>query len=53
MVKAPVNEGQMVGWLVYSLDDKEIGRVEIQAAESVEEAGFGDYWKKAWGAFLL
>ena len=53
MVKAPVNEGQVVGWLVYSLDDKEIGRVEIQAAERVEEAGFGDYWKKVWGAFLL
>ena len=43
----------MVGWLVYSLNGEEIGRVEIQAAESVEEAGFGDYWKKMWEAFLL
>ena len=52
-VKAPVAEGDVVGWLVYSLNGKEIGKVEIQAAESVEEAGFVDYWKKVWGAFLL
>ena len=52
-VKAPVTEGDSVGWLIYSLGGKEIGRVEILAAESVEEAGFGDYWKKVWGAFLM
>ena len=52
-VKAPVEEGDPVGWLIYSLGEKEIGRVEIQAAESVEEAGFGDYWKKVWEIFLL
>ena len=52
-VKAPVNEGDIVGWLVYSLNGKEIGHMEIQAAESVEEASFGDYWKKVWGAFLM
>ena len=52
-VKAPVMEGDVVGYLVYSLNGTEIGRVEIQAAESVDEAGFGDYWKKVWGTFLL
>ncbi len=52
-VKAPVTEGDVVGWLVYSLNEKEIGRVEIRAAENVPEAGYGDYWKKLWGAFLL
>ena len=53
LVKAPVTEGDPMGWLIYSLGGKEIGRVEIQAAESVEEAGFGDYWKKVWKIFLL
>ena len=52
-VKAPVAEGDVVGWLVYSLNGTEIGRVEIQAAEAVEEAGFGDYWKKVLGVFFM
>lgn len=52
-VKAPVTEGDVVGHLVYSLNGQEIGRVEIQAAETVEEAGFGDYWKRVWELFLV
>lgn len=52
-VKAPVAEGDVVGNLVYSLNGTEIGRVEIQAAESVEEAGYFDYWKRVWGEFLM
>jgi len=52
-VKAPVTEGDVVGHLVYSLNDKEIGRVEILAGETVEEAGYRDYWRKVWGTFQL
>lgn len=52
-VKAPVAEGDVIGSLVYTLNGKEIGRVEIQAAESVEEAGYFDYWKKVWEDFCL
>ncbi len=52
-IQAPVTEGDVVGSLVYSLNGREIGRVEIQAAESVEEAGYLDYWKKVWEEFRL
>ncbi len=52
-LKAPVTEGDVVGHLIYLLQGKEIGRVEILAAESVEEAGFGDYWKKLWREFMM
>ena len=43
----------MVGSLVYSLNGTEIGRIDIQAAETVEEAGYMDYWKKVWEEYLL
>lgn len=52
-IQAPVTEGDNVGSLVYKLNGTEIGRVEIQAAESVEEAGYLDYWKRLWSEFLL
>lgn len=52
-IKAPVTEGDAVGSLVYALNGKEIGRVDILAAESVEEAGYFDYWKKVWKQFLM
>ena len=48
-----MTEGDNVGSLVYKLNGTEIGRVEIQAAESVEEAGYLDYWKRLWSEFLL
>ncbi|MDO5424341.1 MAG: D-alanyl-D-alanine carboxypeptidase family protein [Eubacteriales bacterium] len=47
-VKAPIQEGDILGEAVYSLNGKEIGRVKILAAESVEEADFLHYLKKAW-----
>ena len=50
---APLNEGDVVGSLVYSLNGTEIGRIDIQAAETVEEAGYMDYWKKVWEEYLL
>lgn len=50
---APVNEGDVVGSLVYSLNGTEIGRVDILAAETVEEAGYMDYWKQMWEEYLL
>ena len=47
-LEAPVREGDVLGYLVYRLDGEEIGRIQITAAESVDEAGFFDYWKKVW-----
>ena len=53
MVRGGEEGGCMTGEEKFWLDGKEIGRVEIRTAESVDEAGFKDYWKKVWGAFLL
>ena len=42
-VEAPVKEGDPVGILEYRMGETVVGSVEIQAAESVEAAGIGDY----------
>ena len=47
-IEAPIVIGDVLGYLVYRLDGQEIGRVEILAAQSVEKAGFFDYWRKIW-----
>lgn len=47
---APVREGDIVGSLTYTLEGKELGTVNILAAETVEAASYQDYlgwlWKK-------
>lgn len=43
--------GRCVGHLVYRLDGRELGSVEIEAAETVEKAGLWDYFKKVMGVF--
>ena len=50
---APVRKGDVVGYLVYKLNGEELGRVSIDAAQDVEEAGFLDYWKRMWKNVLL
>lgn len=45
-IKAPVKKGQTVGKLIYKLNEKEIGSVDILAEESIDQAGFVDYLKK-------
>lgn len=52
-VKAPVKEGDVVGRIIYTLDEKEIGSVEIFADETVKKAGFLDYLGKAFKKFLI
>lgn len=52
-VTAPVEEGQKVGSLIYTLEGKELGRVDILAAEEAQKAGYGDCLKKVWRQFLL
>lgn len=49
--KAPVREGDVIGHLVYRLDGRKLGSVEIEAAETVEKAGLWDYFKKVMGVF--
>lgn len=51
--KAPVKEGDVAGEAVYMLGGKEIGRVPIVYAQTLEQAGFFDYLKKTVTKILL
>lgn len=46
-IQAPVNEGDILGYLVYRLNGSELGRVEIIATEEVRKANLFDAMKKA------
>lgn len=45
-VTAPIYEGDVVGSAEYYLGEKLVGAVDIVAGDTVEPAGFGDYFKK-------
>ena len=49
---APIEEGSVIGQLVYKYDGKTLGTVDILASESVDEASYGDYLGKLWKVFL-
>ena len=50
---APISEGDVVGTLTYRLGDTILGSVNILAAESVEKAGYWDYFQKLLSQSLL
>ena len=50
---APVNEGDILGRLVYRLNGQEIGSVDIVAAENVRKANFMDSFKRAFFALAV
>lgn len=52
-VTAPVQEGETAGYLVYTLDGKEIGRSELVFDKSIEKAGYGFCLKKAWEVYSM
>lgn len=52
-VKAPVKKGDVVGQIIYTLNGSEIGRSDLVAGESVKEAKFFDYLKKAFRAVFM
>ena len=52
-VPAPVQKGDVVGRIVYTLDGSEIGATDLIASESVEKASFFDYLKDALEAAFL
>ena len=41
-IQAPVEEGDVVGKVIYSYDGRDIGSVDITACESVKKATFAD-----------
>lgn len=42
-VQAPVKEGEVAGYAVYTLKEQEIGRVAILYTQDIEKASLGDY----------
>lgn len=52
-VEAPIEEGAKVGEIVYTLEQKEIGRVALVAAETVEKAYYIDYLKRVFLKYLI
>lgn len=53
MIAAPIAEGAEVGYILFTLGGKELGRVPIIAAEAVEKAYFIDFLKKIVMKYLL
>lgn len=51
--RAPIEKGQRAGRIVYLLDGKEIGSVDILFGQDVEKAGYMFYLKKAWEVFAV
>jgi D-alanyl-D-alanine carboxypeptidase (penicillin-binding protein 5/6) len=45
---APIQAGDVLGRVEYSLDGKKLGEREILAAEDIAEAGYKDYIRKTW-----
>lgn len=44
-VKAPVQKGDVVGKLIYTMNGDKIGSVNILAGETIEKAGYLDFFK--------
>ncbi len=52
-VGAPLKKGDKVGYVNYYLGEKQIGQVELVVCRDLEKAGFGDYFKRGFGKWLL
>lgn len=45
-IAAPAKKGTVVGNLVYEMNGKEIGKIDVMVSKNVKKAGFIDYLKK-------
>lgn len=52
-LKAPVSKGDTIGRVIYLLDGKEIGSLNIIAGSDIEKAGFTDYLSDALEALMF
>ena len=52
-ISAPLKEGAQVGTYIYTLGEKEIGRVPIITAGAVEKAGYLDYLNELWTQWAI
>lgn len=52
-ITAPLQKGEQVGSCIYTLGEKEIGRVPILAKSAVKQAGYLDYLEDVWKLWML
>ncbi|MGN0334158.1 MAG: D-alanyl-D-alanine carboxypeptidase family protein [Lachnospiraceae bacterium] len=52
-LEAPVKKGDPIGEAEYRIGDRKIGTVRILCAESIEKAGYTDYLKRVWLAWMM
>lgn len=52
-VKAPVKAGQPLGSLTYYHGNEKLGEIQILAQEKIEAAGYMDYVKRVWLAWMM
>ena len=50
---APVHKGDIAGRMLYLLEGKEIGSVDIVLEEEIEKAGYLHYLMQAWEAYCM
>lgn len=52
-IAAPIEKNQVLGTLSYYYGNKKLGEVAVLANEEIEEAGYIDYVKRVWLAWML
>ena len=52
-ISAPIKKGDKVGEAVFTLGNKEIGRVDIVAQADVDKLGYFGIWQRMLGRFLM
>lgn len=52
-IKAPLEAGQQVGSCIYTIGEKEIGRVAVVTKEAVKKAGYLDCIEEIWALWLI
>ncbi len=52
-IKAPVEKGQEIGKLTYTLNGRELGSISIRASDSIARAGYSNYVGKTFQYLLL
>lgn len=52
-IEAPIVKEDKLGEIVYSLDGKELGTIDIVASESIAKAKYKDFWNKVVKKFFI
>lgn len=52
-IKAPLQKGDKIGNIIYTLDGKEIDQIPVVASENIKKAGFTDYFQKLLKRLLM